>query len=198
MTKKQKQKTTTTVNPCITCKYKSMKIYCSLMKLLSSVHQEEKQSGARLFVSGENQIRDQWANNHDIKDVNKGFDVFQPINKSGQSAYDVLSQRSTEEGRSGGVSDEKTWHTSHHITWWTGAGCDLHVCVLQGRKRGDDSTYTVRASSSQEGSLLVAEARKWPQRHLRHFPLMMRCKTTIRNPIRSTCRNSNWMLQEPL
>uniref|UniRef100_A0A8C1YA92 Uncharacterized protein n=1 Tax=Cyprinus carpio TaxID=7962 RepID=A0A8C1YA92_CYPCA len=28
------------------------------------------------------------------------------------------------------------------------AGCDLHVCVLQGRKRGDDSTYT---------------------RHLRHF-----------------------------
>lgn len=115
MTKKQKQKTTTTVNPCITCKYKSMKIYCSLMKLLSSVHQEEKQSGARLFVSGENQIRDQWANNHDIKDVNKGFDVFQPINKSGQSAYDVLSQRSTEEGRSGGVSDEKTWHTSHHM-----------------------------------------------------------------------------------
>ncbi|XP_018930803.1 T-cell surface glycoprotein CD3 zeta chain-like [Cyprinus carpio] len=39
--------------------------------------------------------------------------LYQPINKSGQSAYDVLSQRSTEEGRSGG-----------------------------GRKRGDDSTYT--------------------------------------------------------
>ncbi|XP_016406663.1 T-cell surface glycoprotein CD3 zeta chain-like [Sinocyclocheilus rhinocerous] len=39
--------------------------------------------------------------------------LYQPINKSGQSTYDILTQRSNEEGRAGG-----------------------------GRKRGDDSTYT--------------------------------------------------------
>ncbi|KAI2668850.1 T-cell surface glycoprotein CD3 zeta chain [Labeo rohita] len=79
-----------------------------------------------------------------IKKKSKGDQdpLYQPINKSGQSAYDVLQQRSAEEGGTRG-----------------------------GRRRGDDSTYTVRTSSLQEGSLLAALRRRMiqpkPQKHLR-------------------------------